>query len=245
MTEREKRRLVNILNGYSGKAMQPNPQDKDIYWYDLTMGICYGGTVITDNDAITKARTLILNSIALCQNEFPKHTKPLIDWIANTVEPRHLAQRTACIVDKITQAAQEHVRNAERLLVWIDNLQASPIYTHDCQACGYLGQYHHRGKYNDDTWYDLYFHDNKESPHPYVSIIARYGDQPEKYLSMPQHAIPPERAEQDTLDPLRYALDRYDAHVSARETGASIMGGPTKAEAREIIKRLTGKTPKE
>ena len=29
------------------------------------------------------------------------------------------------------------------------------------------------------------------------------------------------------------------------DVGARIMGGPTKAEAREIIKRLTGRTPKE
>ena len=51
----------------------------------------------------------------------------------------------------------------------------------------------------------------------------------------------------------RRQLSVFDKHqlAIARKTltysgaGAKIMGGPTKAEAREIIKRLTGRTPKE
>ena len=39
---------------------------------------------------------------------------------------------------------------------------------------------------------------------------------------------------------LRIARDT----LKMSDAGALIMGGPTKAEAREIIKRLTGKEPK-
>ena len=50
-----------------------------------------------------------------------------------------------------------------------------------------------------------------------------------RYLSVP---------EQHQLKIARKMLTYSDA-------GARIMGGPTKAEARQIIKKLTGRTPKE
>ena len=50
-----------------------------------------------------------------------------------------------------------------------------------------------------------------------------------RYLSVP---------EQHQLRVARKTLTYSDV-------GARVMGGPTKAEARQIIKRLTGRTPKE
>ncbi len=45
-------------------------------------------------------------------------------------------------------------------------------------------------------------------------------------------------------------FDKHQLNIARRtlqmsDAGARIMGGMTKEEAREIIKRLTGKTPKE
>jgi hypothetical protein len=40
---------------------------------------------------------------------------------------------------------------------------------------------------------------------------------------------------------LRIARDT----LKMSDVGVLVMGGPTKAEAREIIKRLTGRTPRE
>ena len=44
--------------------------------------------------------------------------------------------------------------------------------------------------------------------------------------------------------PERHQLKIARATLNMSDVGALVMGGPTKAEAREIIRRLTGRSPK-
>lgn len=71
-----------------------------------------------------------------------------------------------------------------------------PIYTHDCDACTYLGQYEHEG-----TMYDLYFHGTHEGRSINTTVIARYGDDGPDYCSGLGFA------ERD-IQPYKEALDR-------------------------------------
>ena len=67
-----------------------------------------------------------------------------------------------------------------------------PIYTHDCNACTYLGQYEHEG-----TMHDLYFCGSHERG----TVIARFGDDGPDYCSGLAFA---ERG----IQPYKEALDR-------------------------------------
>lgn len=51
----------------------------------------------------------------------------------------------------------------------------TPIYTHDCKACDYLGPFEHRG-----VKYDLYYADHGGSPD---TLIARFGNEYREYIS--------------------------------------------------------------
>lgn len=118
MRDKERQQLTTILNNYDHLD-----KTSQIYWYKCEdIYIKHGNLWLHDNQAIHRAREMIANSIDICWYQFKEHTSPFIDWIAQNVEPRHLAQTTASLVDRITQEAHDQAKHAEEILEWLDTL---------------------------------------------------------------------------------------------------------------------------
>lgn len=87
----------------------------------------------------------------------------------------------------------------------------SPRYKHDCTVCQYLGQYDHKGRYNQGI-FDLYVCIREDKPE-YISILARHGHDGPQYSSMPLSLLETIPQREDTLEPLRACLAKYKEYI--------------------------------
>ena len=77
----------------------------------------------------------------------------------------------------------------------------TPMFTHDCKRCRYLGTIHF-----DSEWGDLYACDNSRERNHH-SLIFRFGDEGRDYTSAPVVDVIHLR----TDHPLRVALTLYNS----------------------------------
>lgn len=120
-------------------------------------------------------------------------------------------------IDKLKNDISNYIQN-------IQNSRAKnidePLYNHDCEKCIFLGnmldikQDATNNSQINISFYDFYYHSSSDS----VSLIARYGDNPQDYLSMRYYFdVPADENPVYKSSLFSEILDRYKNKVGVRQ----------------------------
>lgn len=115
--------------------------------------------------------TVMLQSI---ENDLKKDFE-LKNYLHQAITPETLDRLNADVLNYLQGIRNSRCKNLDE-----------PLFDHDCKECIYLGDMLDVKMDDVDTsqvnicYYDFYAHSSKDS----VCLIARYGDNPQDYLSM-------------------------------------------------------------